>query len=183
MSRKNLSVISLVLLMFVITILGGCGNGEEPVPEEPGNTGKEYDVTLYFANDEYVETGNEELDQLIEVEDMSLTAKEGDQYMELLDVALRTVPENIDSATTLIDDTIQFNSVDIEGSLAIVDIKGGNLSGGSMTEAYVISQIVESLTESFDEIEEVQFLIDGAEAESLMGHYDLTEPYSEGIYN
>ena len=41
---------------------------------------------------------------------------------------------------------------------------------------FTITQIVNSLLE-LDNIERVQFLIDGEKAESLMGHIDISEPF------
>ncbi len=47
-----------------------------------------------------------------------------------------------------------------------------------MQENFTIGQIVNSLVE-LDNIEKVQFLIEGEKAESLMGHFDILEPFEK----
>ena len=175
--------IALILLtgFTVLAMLNGC-SGDKNDNNEIIDKVSVYEVTLFYANNLYVESGNEELEQMIEVSNIELEAKEGEQYLILVDDYLRSVPSGVLNATTLIDDVIRFNSITVMDGTAIVDIKGEGLSGGSLGEGYVISQIVESLIASFDEINMVQFLIDGQETETLMGHFDITSPYTEGIY-
>ncbi len=67
-------------------------------------------------------------------------------------------------------------------------LKGGQLTidfgkeirdhnpGGSCSEIMTIYSIVDTLTENFDEVKTVKFLIEGSEVETLVGHFDLTEP-------
>ena len=45
----------------------------------------------------------------------------------------------------------------------------------------LISQIVNTLIKSFDEIQAVSFTVDGDEAETLMGHVDITRSFSAPI--
>ena len=45
-----------------------------------------------------------------------------------------------------------------------------------MQESFTISQIVNSLVE-LDSVERVQFLIDGQKGETLMGHFEISEPF------
>jgi hypothetical protein len=66
--------------------------------------------------------------------------------------------------------------------MAYVDLVGDGLFGSSLEESLLISQIVSSLVVSFEEIENVQFLIDGEVADTLMGHIDVSEPFERGIY-
>ena len=54
------------------------------------------------------------------------------------------------------------------------NIKDG-FAGGSTGEEFLIGSIVNTLTE-FEEVKEVQFLINGQAVETLSGHMDLTEP-------
>lgn len=174
MKKMHGFLMLLVLLCATGLFLSGCA-------EQEIDTEKEYRVTLFFANNAYIQSGDEELDHLVRVGDVLMTAEEGTQYYNLIDQGLRTVPEGVEGATTVIDDRIVLNSVTVKEGTAFVDLAGEKLSGGSMEEGFLISQIVESLLASFEEIKEVQFLVDGAVAESLMGHFDTTVPFSEGI--
>jgi hypothetical protein len=139
-----------------------------------------FPVTLYFVNSEYVETGNENIPAMI-TKTNNLYCGEGEQYDSLL-VLLRSIPDDLNGAETTITDKIKFRTVKVNDKTAYVDISSEDLSGGSLEEGLFISQIVHSLKASVREIEEVQFFVDGKIAESLMGHYDVTRPYSEGIY-
>ncbi len=176
MNKKFIMLMVFVLLLTGMMSLAGCGNTDEKVM-------KEYNVTLYFANDEYVQTGDESLDKMIVLKDYKMESEEGNQYMVLVDSALRNAAKEVEGADTLIVDKIVFNKVSVDGGMATVDLAGATLNGGSLEETYVISQIVDSLIASFEEIDSVQFLVDGEQAESLMGHFDATDPFTEGVIN
>ena len=176
MSKKFIGLMIFVLLLTGMMGFTGCGNTDEKVI-------KEYNVNLYFANDEYVQTGDENFEHMVVVKDYKLESEEGKQYMILVDSALRNAAEGVEGADTLIGDKIVFNKVSVDGGVATVDLSGATLNGGSLEESYVISQIVESLIASFEEIDSVQFLVDGEKAESLMGHFDVGAPFTEGVTN
>lgn len=183
--------LSLMLIFVMVLSLAACKN--EPVPppsepntpdpgqEQPGENGNEEEpepvterVLLYFANSEYVETGDESLDKFIteerdiEVKDMSLE--------EAIVRELMSEPET-EGAVTLIPPSVTLIDVRTEGDMVYVNFEGEGLNGGSMEESFTISQIVDSLTE-LEGINKVQFLIDGEVGESLMGHIEIREPFS-----
>lgn len=176
MSKKFIGLMIFVLLMTGMMSMAGCANTDEKAT-------KEYNATLYFANDKYVQTGDENFEHMVVVKDYKLESEEGKEYMDLVNIALRTVPEGLAGADTLIKDKIVFNEVNVDGGIATVDLAGATLNGGSLEESYVISQIVESLISSFEEIDSVQFLVDGKKAESLMGHFDVSTPFTKGVTN
>lgn len=182
--RRFRAILLVMALMGIMVLAAGCGLAEVPgEPTEPMPEEKEYLVTLYFAHTGYVESGDETLPKLVEVRDVPMTAQEGRQYFKLVDSALRQIPEGTSPAATLINDTIQVHDVVVDEGTAIVDLSSQGLSNGSLAEAYVISQIVESLRASFPEVKQVQFLVDGAVVESLMGHFGAEEPFTEGIFS
>jgi len=153
---------------------------EEPEPEEPAEEPLQEqteDVTLYFGNNEYILTGDEKYEfMLTEVQTLTY----GDITIEEAVVrALIAGPTDTDKLSTGFPETIVLNSVEVLEGIAYVDFSSEGLYGGSMQESYVISQTVESLT-SLDSVDKVQFLIDGKEAESLMGHIDIRNPF-EGV--
>jgi len=139
-----------------------------------------FPVILYFASSEYIQTGDESIPPLITTRN-NIYCEEGEQYEALL-VMLHSVPDELKGAETAITDKIKFRMIKVSDKTAYVDVDSKGLSGGSLEEGLFISQIVNSLRGSFDEIEEVQFLVDGKMTESLMGHYDASRAYTEGIY-
>ena len=116
-------------------------NIEEDVAGTPTKTNEE-EVTLYFANTEYIETGNENLKQLIpekrtiEYEDISI---------EKLLSRVNEEPEN-HKLNTVIPATIQLIDVQVSDNIAFVNLAQEGLYGGSMQEFH-IGQIVNSLVE------------------------------------
>jgi len=48
--------------------------------------------------------------------------------------------------------------------------------GGSFSELITVYSIVNTITENFEEISSVRFLVEGGEIETLVGHVDLSEP-------
>ena len=64
------------------------------------------------------------------------------------------------------------------GDTVIVDFDkdiAKNFVGGSTGEEFLVNSIVNTLTE-FNEVNQVRFLIDGKEIETIAGHMDLSEP-------
>ena len=53
--------------------------------------------------------------------------------------------------------------------------------GGLTMELASIYAVVNSLTQNVSKIDRVQILIEGAEAETLAGHIDLSRPFSEDL--
>ena len=116
MRKHRFNVILMVMTLIGIMVLAaGCGLAEVPgEPTEPMPEEKEYSVTLYFAHTGYVETGDETLPKLVEIRDVPMTAQEGRQYFQLVDSALRQIPEGTSPAATLIDDSIQVHDVVVD---------------------------------------------------------------------
>lgn len=148
---------------------------EKPDEEEPAEEAKE--VTLYFVNEEFVETGDESLEKLVtETREIEVT---DDNLEETIVRALMEGPET-EGFVTLIPETAILNGVELTDGTAFVDFARDGMYGGSLQETYTISQIVGSLTE-LDSVDRVQFLIDGEVEESLMGHFMIDQPF-ENLY-
>jgi len=177
-------IVFIIVILAAIFASAGCGGTGDIGGDNGGSTGDPliYIVDLCYINNEYVETGDEELPMVFYYRNQHMYAPEGRQYLALLDETLREIVIGSESVGTMITDKVQFNSVEVKDGTAYVDIAGENLSGSSLEEGLLISQIVYSLTGSFEEIESVQFLIDGEVTETLMGHYDTEKPYETGIY-
>jgi hypothetical protein len=176
-----------LLISALALIAAGCGGGSVddgggPGGPTSGSNEKVYLVNMCFVNSEYLNTGDEDTRAVSMFMNHHIFSPEGGQYMTLLDDVLRGGQFIIEGADTMITDKIQFNSVTARDGAAYVDMKGENLSGSSLEEGLLISQIVYSLISSFEEIEQVRFLIDGQAAESLMGHYNILDPFETGIH-
>ncbi|HEY4544260.1 MAG TPA: GerMN domain-containing protein, partial [Tissierellaceae bacterium] len=150
-------------------------NGEDTkLPEEDNNEEEEKRlVKVYFANSKYIETGDESITKL-ESEEREITPSENileDIYKELI-----KGPEDSDKLSTVIMDNVTLKDAYIEDKIAYMDFKSEELSGGSLEETFFVDQIVASLLE-LEEVDKVQFLVDGEIASSLMGHVYIEEPF------
>ena len=176
MKNKKLviAIIIVVVLALVAVLVFNLTRG----PEEQ----LVYVVSFGYVCNEYVTTGVYDGHPLVFIPNQTMFAYAGEQYLVLLDERLRNVPDGMERAATMIDDRVQFNSVTVRRGTAYVDLVGDGLFGSSLEESLLISQIVSSLVVSFDEIERVQFLVDGRTTDTLMGHVDVSTPFERGIY-
>ena len=140
----------------------------DPTPEI-----KSKEVNLYFANMEYIETGNEDLKHLIPEKRL---VKYGD--ISLAEVVVRELIKGSQNPKlgSSIPTTVKLLEVEVADDTAYVNFAREGLHGGSLQETFTINQIVTSLLE-LDNINKVQFLVDGKRAESLMGHITVLEPF------
>ena len=181
--RKTSSLIWILLvlaLLFVFFIFPGyLRRGANPPetpqsPEVPAPTEREreQEVTLFFPNQDYIQTGRADLPMLkavtrkIEVTDETLVEKV---------LAELRKPPTEEGLTTALQDKLKILSAWQEGRRAYVDFSSENLYGGSLQETLLVHQIVKTLT-TLPGIEEVQFLVEGEKRESLMGHISTDEP-------
>lgn len=181
----KIGLITLIIMMMVTMI--GCSQKpiETPAPltgtennveegdvvVDPEPEGEVVQVTLYFANEEYIITGNETLKKVLPVE-KEVTV--GEKSLEAVILAeIQKKPEGEKLSTTL--ENIKILSVDTAENIAYVNLAGDRLSGGSLQEDLVLHQIIYSLTELGD-IDAVQLLVDGSKRETLMGHIFIEEP-------
>lgn len=148
-------------------------NEDEVVDPTPETDSK--DVTLYFLNEKYIETGDESLEKLIAEE---RTIEVGSTTLEEAVVkALMDGPES-EGVKTVIPSTAKLLGVEVSDGTAFVNFSREGMFGGSLEETYTINQIVASLIE-LDSVDRVQFLIDGQKGDSLMGHYSIDEPFDD----
>lgn len=189
---KNLSCFTMVTILVLSLLVGlsGCGENTEEVPRVSKQ------VKLYFINEDFIETGDESKGALVEYDAISIYVPEktpegmtdeevaSNAYVDAV-THLWEVPDTLDDVDTIATEKFGIHNITGKDGTAYVDLIGEDIkgSGGSFEETLFISQIVETLINSFDEIERVQFLVDGEEVESLLGHCDTTEPFTEGFYN
>ncbi len=177
------------------------GEVPEEVPEAQVNT---YSVTLYYANNEYIETGNADLIPVIPFDTELEIPQDANPMLYLLD-ALKTVPGGESNMATAINENISFLDVreewedgveeynddgtpDRDEMVLCVNVSSEGLGGGSLTEELFITQVVETLMANgafyiseYGGPDEVQFLVDGQVADTLMGHFDARDTF-ESIF-
>ncbi|MBA2133080.1 GerMN domain-containing protein [Capillibacterium thermochitinicola] len=179
--RKTGSLVGVLLvlaLLFVLFISPGylrraANPPDSPqLPEEPAPTEREREVTLYFPNQEYIQTGRSDLPMLKTV---TRKIKATDENLVVKVLAELRNPPTEEGLTTALQDKLKILSAWQDGRRAYVDFSSENLSGGSLQETLLVHQIVKTLT-GLPGIEEVQFLVDGEKRESLMGHIATDEP-------
>ncbi len=185
MKNKRLTTILLCTALIVITgLFGLTGCGKEAAPEDNGNGGEPlaeqtYRITMFFANEDYVESGDESMEKY-KVFEKEITSEPGKVYQDALE-ELKVPPE--EGYSTVVGTQISFNEVYLDGDTVKVDLSSSSLSGGSTDEAFLIGQIVNTLINSFNEVKQVQFLVDGEVAESLMGHVDAQNPFTKDVFD
>ena len=176
MKKNKLFILILCISMLICAVsLIGCSNEAKVADVEKA---QDYTVQLFYANAEYVTTGDESLERLMPAYESKIPASSSNVYVDTLE-ALKSVPEG--GYETIITKEIKFNDIYVKDKTAYVDLNSKGLNGGSLSESFLISQIVETLINSFDEVVQVQFLVDGKVVESLMGHFDATKPFTSGI--
>ena len=156
-------------------------NGEDTQNEvvDPSPKTDSQEVTLYFANKQYIDTGDESLEKLI---GETRNVEFGDTTLEEAIVReLMRGPEDTETLYTGIPSTAKLIGVEIADGTAFVNFASEGMYGGSMQESFTISQIVDTLTE-LDTVDRVQCLLDGKKGDSLMGHYSIEEPFENGRY-
>jgi hypothetical protein len=170
MRTKKTAIVVLVacLAVMVATVATGCKKDAEEEPAE---------IQLSFVTEEYVVTGQGE--PFVE-EGRAVDTSGDDPYMAVLE-ALREPPEGM--ATVLKEDyKILSVRVSLIGRSAIVDLSSEGLSGGSMEEELLISQIVRTLMLNFPGISSIQFTVDGFLTDTLMGHLSADQPFTLESY-
>lgn len=136
---------------------------------------KAYSVKLVFPSEDYIVNGNEENKTVTQKTD--LTANEKTIVTKVLD-ALAASP-SADSAESTGLDKYDYSKSTLDGSKAVVDLSG-DLTGGSLEEDVLVSSIVNSLL-SVDGIKSVSFTANGQPAETLMGHVDITQDFTNFV--
>ena len=182
MKKKNILLLLLcMILMVAMFSFTGCGSkNSDPGKKDDASETKEktYSVTLFFANEEYVVMGDEALEKF-KVYQKDITSTPGAVYKDTLE-QLRTAPEK--GYNTMLFDQIKLNDAYLKDDTVYVDLGSSGLNGGSLEESFLISQIVDTMLNSFSEVKQVQFLVDGKVAESLMGHVDAAAPFTKDLF-
>lgn len=176
--KKRIILPILILTLSSVFFLWACGgNGGQGLEE-----GQVYNFKLYYANSDYVETGDESLGVYI-VESRKLEVLEDENpWIIMLEELKKPGSDQLWSA---VEEGLVFKDVYVDPEdpeILYVDLKDLQ-GGGSLKEGLFIGQVVKTaivngeLIDEDSQVDKVQFLINGEIAESLMGHYESFGPF------
>lgn len=143
--------------------------------EDKEAQGEKLEGSLYYPSKDYIATGDEgnkyiQVPVTLEISSKEDLAKEAKALLE---------KEPGDDQGENFVKPGQIKSISLKDGIAYVDLaKDQFTSGGSLDEEVFLGQVVKTLT-SFKDVKGVQFLVDGQEAESLLGHYDLSQVFTD----
>lgn len=143
--------------------------------EDKEAQGEKLEGSLYYPSKDYIATGEEgnkyiQVPVTLEISSKEDLAKEVKALLE---------KEATDDQGENFVKSGQIKSISLKDGIAYVDLaKDQFTSGGSLDEEVFLGQVVKTLT-SFKDVKGVQFLVDGQEAESLLGHYDLSQVFTD----
>ena len=141
---------------------------ENPNPNEPEISLTDYDVTLYFTD--------ENANYLVKSKSTISVKNEDEKYQAALEKLIEG-PQSADFYPAISPHT-KVNSVTVEKGLCTVDFTDSlilNNAGGTLRETMCLYAVVNTLCE-FDEIKKVTFKVNGEKIETF-GQLDMTEPY------
>lgn len=195
MKIKKITAVALCLTMMATAfVFAGCdkvdkkdGSNSATNSSEQTNGGGSEDaatvkqVELSFASEKYINDGDESLEKLIDGVDATIKTDKNDtvHQIEALITLLKTVPEGTEGAVTFVTDDIEIGDITVDGTKCNIDLKG-NLSGLDLyTEQFFVYQIVDSVLDSFDDIKSISFTVDGKTVDTLGGHMDMSQAFTE----
>lgn len=134
-----------------------------------------YKVTLTYPSSDYIVNGDEENKKV--TEQVTIDASKDDIVNKVLEQLAQS--PKAEGAESVGLDKFDFSKSKLDGTTAVVNL-AGDLSGGSLEEDVLARSIVNSLL-SVDGIKAVEFTVNGEKAESLMGHVDISEPFTKNL--
>lgn len=182
MYRRSLNTIFLTILCLLLagTFLTGCNTSKTqaekpsesattpapPVTETPEPTPQSIKLTLYFPNSEA--TGLIPTDRTVEVTNQEVIKA---VFKELADPPPGS-EKPLPSGTKLLDANVSPDGI---ATINLSTEFQKNFGGGSAGEQMTTYSIVNTLT-ALPNIHSVQFLLDGAKHDSILGHFDTRDP-------
>ena len=136
------------------------GEGPTPTPS-PAAEEQTTIVRLYFANQEYIQTGQEDLPMFKTVD--REVEYQGDNIVNVVLQELRKPPAD-EGLSTALHERLTIHRAWVEEDLVYIDFSSENLYGGSLQETLLVHQVVRTMT-GLPGIKQVQFLVDGEKEE------------------
>ena len=163
MKHGFLKVVIMLIVISLFMALTGCGNRQR--------------VGLAVVNPQFLLKGK--ADQILLTVDTEVKGSgRAELYLNTLNALQESRLKGKDGVATAFRDDYTVINVNEKKGDVIVDFSSRNLTGSAVEEQLLISQIVETLMQSYDKVKSVSFTVDGEEAETLMGHVDITESFT-----
>lgn len=163
MKHGFLKVIIMLIVISLFMALTGCGNKQR--------------VVLTVVNPQFLLKGK--ADQILLTVDAEVKGSgRAELYLNTLNALQEHKLKGNTGVATAFKDEYSVINVNEENGDVVVDFSSKDLTGSEVEERLLISQIVETLMQSYDEVKSVSFTVDGEEAETLMGHVDITESFT-----
>ncbi|EFI42476.1 GerMN domain-containing protein [Peptoniphilus sp. oral taxon 386] len=179
---QNLIFIAIILLL--LTSCGKSSINNSASEKEPVNE-TVYEISLYYPTKEFVVNGDENY----KFASIRTTVNDIDEIkdeLEKLKVSPKTATNSDGKETDVfaaIPKKITINNIELHESIFTVDLNSKNLEGGSLDEQILIGSIVNTLKSVKENntpvSNSVKFTVDGKDVQTLMGHFDVTEPIEE----
>ena len=143
-------------------------NTETPTTVSPAVQNQKISIKVYYPDDSGI--------NLIGVKRTVEIKNDADKYL----VAIRLLMKNPEEKdlTVIFPKNAKINNVTFADGTAFVDFDKNitkSFVGGSTGEELLVGSVVKTLCE-FKEVQQVRFLVDGKEIETLSGHMDLSAP-------
>ncbi len=190
--RKITSVILAVTLVASMLLLAACDDvaDSDDAIDDKNKVGAEVSVKYYFANEDYLATGDDKNGKYVvtegnvvkyEVESKfeGKNEQKEEMYEQVLEsLAMANPPEGAVNCMSgdMIDDVI------VNGDVVTIDFDDEDLHmlTGMLDESFVVGQIVNTLIDNFG-VKQVNMLVDGVKKDTLNGHIDISEPFTKLI--
>lgn len=134
-------------------------------------------VIAVFINQLFLNTGKGEV--VMEVETEAAGSGRTELYTAALNLLRERKKPEAEGAVTAFRNEFRINNITEADGDVVVDFSSRRLMGTEAEERMLIAQIVGTLTRSFDEVRSVSFTVDGEAAETLMGHVDITDRFTQ----
>ncbi len=171
MKRQQLIGLFLSSLLILALLITGCTPAEkidDSNNTQPSTTAEQAELTLYFADEGAAGLVAEQ--RTVKIENLE----------ELPSVVVQELiagPKGNNLYPTIPPET-RLLSLKVEDGTAMVDFSQDIITkhwGGSAGETMTLMSLVNSLTE-LSNIERVQILVEGEKVDSLLGHWDTSQP-------
>ncbi len=158
--------------------------GGQTIPNgEAGDSGRTLATArLSYASYFYVDSGDESMPKMIRNVEMPVETADGSREALLCGIvdALRSIPQGLAGAETMVSDLYRINSITIEQDTAVVDISGSGIANSSpFDEEFFVYQVADSILHSDTSIRKVRFTVDGSADRGLL-YMNMHQDYDAG---
>lgn len=172
---KTLSMLMLAGCMLIFTACGSGSAGKEPSASDTGSDAEaEYTLMLSYANESYIESGDEALDKLIRNIPVTVDLAEDAEDELVAETIVNQLKAGSGTASrggeNFVTDAFALNYVLSSDGYCILDFRADGLEDLNETaEQFAVYQIVDSVLNTLDDIDGVTFTLDSEQVDSIKG--------------